>query len=70
MQRQWPPEMTLSGEAAEVDVAVAGLRHYMLRSWQHSELRRMALHIVEPEEVDYIAALPGHVIFEGPWPAC
>lgn len=69
MQHQWPPGKR-SVEAAEADVAVAGLRHYMLHSWQHSELRPMVLHTVEPEEVDYIAALPGRVIFGGPWRVC
>ena len=65
MQHQWPPGKTQSGEAAEADVAVAGPRHYMLRSWQHSELRPMVLHTVELEEVECIAALPDHVIFVG-----
>ncbi len=64
MRHQWPPG-TQSGEAAEADVAVAGPRHYMLRSWQHSELRPMVLHTVELEEVEYMAALPDHVIFVG-----
>lgn len=66
MRHQWPPGKTQSGVAAEADVAVAGPRHYMLRSWQHSELRPMVLHTVEVEEVDYIAALPDRVIFGGP----
>ena len=59
--------MMQSGGAAEVaDAAVAGPRHHMLRSLQHSELRLQALRIVELEEVDYTIALPDHVIFGGP----
>ena len=57
---------TKSEEAAEADVAVAGPRHYMLRSWQHSELRLVVLHTVELEEAGYIADLPARVTFEGP----
>ena len=53
-------------EVAEVDVAAVGPRHYMLRSWQHSELRPMVPHTVELEEVDYIADLPDRAIFGDP----
>ena len=70
MQHQWPPERppekTKSEEAAEADVAVADPRQYMLRSWQHSELRPIVPHTVGLEEADCIADLPGHVIFGGP----
>ena len=53
-------------EPAEADVAAASPRHYMLRSWQHSELRLMVLHTVELVEVEYAAALPERVVSAAP----